>query len=280
MTMTRSRFLPATLFLALLAGLAGCTDTAPASTPASTPASATASVSPRASSAPAAAATTSTPVAWTVPARFRGLEVSQLPVTAKVVALTFDAGANADAVAPIRRTLNDLGVPATFFLTGQWVQRYPVRSARLGREHLIGNHTVSHPDLTTLSDAAVRNQIRAAQASITSATGQDPRRFFRFPYGARDARVIRLANELCYVPFRWTVDTLGWKGTSGGMTAAAVVRRVLAGLRPGEIVLMHVGSHPTDHSRLDADALPTVIKEIRARGYTFVRLSRVMSAAP
>jgi len=47
---------------------------------------------------------------------------------------------------------------------------------------------------------------------------------------------------------------------------------VLGALRPGQIVLMHVGSHPTDHSTLDADALPTVISELRARGYTFVTL--------
>ena len=267
--MTRSRYLPATLLLALLTGLGGCGDTAPASVPA-----------PRPAPSPAAAASTSPPVACAVPARFRGVEVSRLPVTAKVVALTFDAGANADAVASIRHTLGQTGVPATFFLTGQWVRHYPVRAARLGAEQLVGNHTVGHPDLTKLPDAAVRSQILNAQSMITAASHQDPRRFFRFPYGARDARVIRLANSLCYVPFRWTVDTLGWKGTSGGMTARAVVRRVLAGLQPGEIVLMHVGSHPTDHSILDADALPTVIKEIRARGYTFVRLARVMSPAP
>jgi peptidoglycan/xylan/chitin deacetylase (PgdA/CDA1 family) len=280
MTMTRSGTRPATLMLALLAMLAGCTTTSPASTPAAPTETASASVPARVSPSPAAAPTTSARAVCAVPDRFRGIEVSQLPVTAKVVALTFDAGANADAVAPIRRTLIRTGVPATFFLTGQWVQRYPVRSARLGSEHLIGNHTVSHPDLTTLSDAAVRAQISTAQTQITRATGQDPRRFFRFPYGARNARVIGLANQLCYVPFRWTVDTLGWKGTSGGMTAAAVVRRVLAALRPGEIVLMHVGSHPTDHSTLDADALPTIIREVQARGYTFVRLSRVMSPAP
>lgn len=297
MTMKRSRIVLPTLLLALVAGCSSTTPTsapgptAPPSSPASAPSSATtsASVGQRASPTPTPTpSATRTPTAalgaaaaaCVVPDRFRGLEVSTLPVTAKVVALTFDAGANADAVAPIRRTLNETGVPATFFLTGQWVQRYPVRSARLGREHLIGNHTVSHPDLTTLSDAAVRTQIRTAQTMITTATGQDPRRFFRFPYGARDARVIRLANEQCYVPFRWTVDTLGWKGTTGGMSATAVVNRVLAGLRPGEIVLMHVGSHPTDHSTLDADALPRVIREIRARGYTFVRLSRVMSPEP
>jgi peptidoglycan/xylan/chitin deacetylase (PgdA/CDA1 family) len=68
------------------------------------------------------------------------------------------------------------------------------------------------------------------------------------------------------------VDTLGWMGTSGGQSVQTVVNRVLANLRPGEIVLMHVGSHPTDGSTLDADALPTIIAELRQRGYGFVTI--------
>ena len=51
-----------------------------------------------------------------------------------------------------------------------------------------------------------------------------------------------------------------------------VVNRVLGNLRPGEIVLMHVGSHPTDGSTLDADALPTIISELKQRGYGFVTI--------
>jgi peptidoglycan/xylan/chitin deacetylase (PgdA/CDA1 family) len=61
---------------------------------------------------------------------------------------------------------------------------------------------------------------------------------------------------------------------------AKVVARVVAAARPGAIVLMHVGSNPDDGSTLDADALPTIIRKLRAQGYGFVRLSRVMSAAP
>jgi peptidoglycan/xylan/chitin deacetylase (PgdA/CDA1 family) len=206
--------------------------------------------------------------------------VEELPVTDKVVALTFDAGANADGVPAIRRTLHDKLVRATFFLTGSFVKAFPVKSARIGHQYLVGNHSLTHRDLTTVSDHAVRRQVREAERLIRTNTGQDPRRFFRFPYGARTAHTIELVNGLCYVPFRWTVDTLGWKGTSGGMTARKVVDRVLAGASPGGIVLMHVGSNPVDHSTLDADALPAVIEQLRARGYGFVPLSRAMSPAP
>ena len=228
--------------------------------------------------APSPSATSAPPC--TVPAKLAGKDVERLPVKDKLVALTFDAGANADGVPSILKTLHDKGVRATFFLTGSFVKAFPKKSAHIGQDYLVGNHTNTHPDLTTLGDRAVRRQVRDAEKLILAATGQDPRRFFRFPFGARNAHLISLVNGLCYVPFRWTVDTLGWKGTSGGMTAAKVVARVLAGASPGEIVLMHVGSNPNDGSTLDADALPTVISKLRARGYQLVRLSRVMSAAP
>lgn len=55
-----------------------------------------------------------------------------------------------------------------------------------------------------------------------------------------------------------------------------MIDRVLAALQPGEIVLMHVGSHPTDRSTLDADALPRLIDALRARGHTFVTLSALI----
>jgi peptidoglycan/xylan/chitin deacetylase (PgdA/CDA1 family) len=61
---------------------------------------------------------------------------------------------------------------------------------------------------------------------------------------------------------------------------STVVNRVLAAARPGEIVLMHVGSHPTDGSTLDASALPKVISGLRAKGYSFVTLESVLPSAP
>ena len=229
------------------------------------------------------AATTPTPTpapACSVPARLAGREVERLPVQDKVVALTFDAGANSDAVPSILTTLAERRAPATFFLTGRFVEAFPKRSARIGARYLVGNHTNTHPDLTTLTDRQVRRQVRTAEALILAGTGQDPRRFFRFPYGARTQHLVNLLNGLCYVPFRWTVDTLGWKGTSGGQSVRSVVRRVVGGEQPGEVVLMHVGANPDDGSTLDADALPRVITRLRADGYTLVRLSRVLAAAP
>ena len=189
------------------------------------------------------------------------------------MALTFDAGANADGVASILATLQRYHVPATFFLTGNFVRDFPAaaRSIAAAGER-IGDHTVSHPYMTGLADTAVRQQILDAAWQIVLVTGKDPAPLFRFPFGDADARTIAIANQAGYVAVRWTVDTLGWEGSAGHITAAIVASRVLNAARPGEIVLMHVGSNPDDHTTLDADALPQVIAELRAIGYSFVTL--------
>lgn len=207
---------------------------------------------------------------------FLGRHLTTLPTTSKVVALTFDAGANANGVASIMSTLNRYCVPATFFLTGAWSRTFPDQARAIGLRYPVANHTDTHPHLTTLSDSAVRAQVQNGAASILTATRYDPRPMFRFPYGDTNARTLSLVNGLGYVSVWWTVDTLAWKGTSGGQSVNTVVQRVLNTLRPGQIVLMHVGSNPNDGSTLDADALPTIISKLRERGYTFVTVPQFM----
>ena len=214
-----------------------------------------------------------------LPSSLRGAEWSHVPTSQRVVALTFDAGANADGVASILQTLQATDTPATFFFTGRWVDNHPDLARTIARRYPVGNHSVTHPHFTQLTDAQVREEIRGAESAIRRVTGVSSKPFFRFPYGDRDARTIRLVNEEGYGSFRWTVDTLGWQGTSGGMTRTAVVERVVSTLRPGQIVLLHVGSHPTDRSTLDADALPRIIEELRARGYRFITLPEALQLA-
>ncbi len=219
---------------------------------------------------PPPAPSTAAPVA--VPPALRGQDLTVLPTSQPVVALTFDAGANAAALPSILATLAREGVRATFFLTGRWAAANPAGVTAIGAGgHRIGNHSMTHPAFTRLSDAAVREEVLAGQQAILAA-GADPRPLFRFPSGDRDARTIAAVNADGYVAVRWTVDTLGWQGTSGGRSAQEVTDRALAGLRPGEIVLMHIGSNPDDGSTLDADALPDMIAGMRAAGYGFVTL--------
>ncbi len=245
----------------------GTPSSSPAGPATQSPASRPASVSPAPS--PSHPASGQPPVTG----RLAGTDWTDIPTTRHVVALTFDAGANADAVSSILATLRRDGVPATFFLTGNFVTAFPSAARAIAAAgERIGDHTISHPYLTKLSDGAVRREITGAASQIMAVTDQNPAPLFRFPYGDADARTIALANEAGYIPVRWTVDTLGWEGTAGHISASVVAARVLAGLRPGEIVLMHVGSNPDDHTTFDAAALPQVISELRARGYSFVTL--------
>jgi peptidoglycan-N-acetylglucosamine deacetylase len=219
-----------------------------------------------------------TPVAATAtplqpPASLAGAEWTHLPTRDRVVALTFDSGSNDAGVASILATLAAQQVDATFFLTGRFAEAYPADAQRMAAGYAIGNHTYSHPHLPALSDEAVLDEVRLGERAVAAATGRDPHPLFRFPYGDGDSRTLALVHGLGYGGIRWTVDTLGWKGRSAGQSVDTVVQRVIAAAAPGAIVLMHVGA-ADDGSTLDADALPRVIAELRARGYEFATVTR------
>jgi peptidoglycan/xylan/chitin deacetylase (PgdA/CDA1 family) len=202
-----------------------------------------------------------------------GTDWTRIPTTSKVVALTFDAGANAAGLPSIESTLRARNVRATFCLTGTWVRDFAAQANMIIQDgFLAGNHSVTHPYFTQLTDAQVSAEVQGAQQAILRANGADTRPLFRFPFGDVNSRVLADVNGLGYVAVRWTVDSLGWEGTSGGQTVQSVTNRVLAAAQPGEIVLMHLGSNPADGTTLDAAALPAVIDGLRARGYSFVTL--------
>lgn len=210
------------------------------------------------------------------PAALAGRDLEVIPGAGAVVALTFDAGANSAGLPRILQTLAATGVRGTFFLTGNWAAGNPAGVAAIvSGGHRLGNHSMTHPGFTGLPDTAIGDQLAGAEQAIRSGGG-DPRPLFRFPFGERDTRTIATVNAYGYVPVRWTVDTLGWKGSSGGITAQIVADRVLARLQPGEIVLMHIGSNPDDGTTLDADALPGVIERIRQAGYGFTTLDALL----
>lgn len=206
--------------------------------------------------------------------------VTQLPTARPVVALTFDGGAAAQGAPAILAALAAARVRATFFLTGDFVRRYPAIVASIVRAgHVVGNHTATHPRLPSLTAAAQEDEITTAAARIRAAAGVSPQPWFRFPYGAYDDRSLRLVHALGYGAIGWSVDTLGWKGKEAG-TPADIVTRVLRNLRPGEIVLMHLGANPDDGTTYDAAALPDVIAALRAAGYGFVPLTTSIASTP
>jgi peptidoglycan/xylan/chitin deacetylase (PgdA/CDA1 family) len=279
---TRSRLsvLPVVLALSLAFLLPACnTATGNAGPKGQTGSTTTATAVPTTTTPPMTATTvpitpTSVPPpTTTLPGSLYGRVWSHIPTTEHVVALTFDGGANADGLPSILRVLRTSGVPASFFLTGAFARDFPTLARDVATGGFrIGNHSVDHPYFTRLSDSQIRSEVMDAAGIIKTITGTEPSPFFRFPYGDRDARTLSVVNGLGYVAIGWTVDTLGWEGTSGGITVQKVITRVMDSLTPGEIVLMHVGSNPSDRTTLDADALPAIIQSLRSAGYSFVTL--------
>lgn len=197
----------------------------------------------------------------------------RIPTRSRVVAFTFDAGADNAGAPKILRALVKYRATATFFMTGRWAELYPRWARRIAARYPIADHTYNHEDLLGLTLAQVKSEVLMARRAIERATGRALVPLFRFPYGSYDATRLALVNRLGYTAIGWTVDTLGWEGTSMGQSVGSVTAHALAHLQPGEIILMHVGANPQDHSTLDADALPGIIAAIRARGYRFVTLS-------
>jgi peptidoglycan/xylan/chitin deacetylase (PgdA/CDA1 family) len=207
-----------------------------------------------------------------------GTQWSSLPTNDPDVALTFDCGANDGGIRGILSTLKASGVTATFTLTGMFAQTYPQEAKEIASDgYDIGDHTFNHMDMTKMSLGEAQTEVTQGAQVIQSVTGRTPLPIFRFPYGAENQQLVQMVNSLGYGSFLWTVDTLGWEGTrqtsssSGGQTAQTIQAKVLRGLSPGEIILMHCGSAP-DGTTLDADVLPAVISAIEGKGAHFVTL--------
>lgn len=222
---------------------------------------------------------TTTPVGpLPLPPSLVGTQWSSLPTDQPEVALTFDCGANDGGIPAILSALQASDATATFTLTGVFAQTYPQVAQEIATDgYDIADHTYDHMDMTKMSLSAAQTEVTKGAQIIESITGRIPQPIFRFPYGAYNGQLVQMINSLGYGGFAWTIDTLGWEGTtptptsSGGQTVQSVEAKALGALTPGEIILMHCGSAP-DGTTLDAAALPAVIQEIKAKGYHFATL--------
>jgi Polysaccharide deacetylase len=147
-----------------------------ASPPVTSPRGAPTGTAPPARPSPRPSGTSpASPGAQPVTGWLAGKDWTVIPTARRVVALTFDAGANADAVPSILATLRRGGVPATFFLTGKFVRDFPAAARSIAAAGFrIGDHTISHPYLTRLGDAAVRQEILGGAQQISAVTGKNP----------------------------------------------------------------------------------------------------------
>jgi peptidoglycan/xylan/chitin deacetylase (PgdA/CDA1 family) len=214
-----------------------------------------------------------------LPDGYGGRFWSYIPTSRKVAALTFDIGAaNLGGLPKVLRTLRRDHAAATFFLIGAWVNRFKAAARAIVKSGAaIGDLSLTHPHFPRISDASMRDQVLSAQSEISKVTGAQPWPWFRFPFGDHNQHTITVVNSLGFATIGWTVDTLGWEGTSRGITVASIVARVVAARRPGEIVLMHPAA-TTDGSTLDAQALPYIISALRGYGYSFVTINALRPA--
>jgi peptidoglycan/xylan/chitin deacetylase (PgdA/CDA1 family) len=184
------------------------------------------------------------------------------------IALTFDAGGPSDPTSRILDILAKYQVRVTFFVTGDWANQNPDLVRRIhGDGHEIGNHTMHHPDLKTLPNEQVCNELNQAEQVISTLTGVTTRPYYRPPYGSRDGRVRGLAAHLGYRTVYWTVDTLDWQTTA---TPDSITKIVMDHLSNGVIILMHAGS------QVESQTLDGLMTKIEQAGYQIVSLTAVL----
>jgi len=184
------------------------------------------------------------------------------------IALTFDAGGPSAPTAQILDILARHHVHSTFFIMGDWAKLNPALVSRIHNDgHEIGNHTMHHIDLRTLSDVEVCNELNQANQVISGITGVKTQPYYRPPYGGRDNRVRSLAANLGYRTVYWTIDTLDWQSTA---TTDSITKKVMDGLRDGIIVLMHAGSD------VEAQTLDGLMTKIEQQGYQMVTVTEVL----
>jgi len=197
-------------------------------------------------------------------------EVSSVALKQKEIALTFDAGASAEPVDSILKTLAKHQVHVTFFLTGKWCEQNPELVKRIyDAGHEIGNHTYSHKDLRKLDDAGIAEELEKTADLVRELTGNNPAALARPPYGARNTRVLAEMRKDGYVPIYWSLDSLD--AFKAGITSDEIYKRIIDRAKGGDIVLMHCGSKPT------ADALDDMIVSLSDKGYSVVTVTKLIA---
>ncbi len=199
--------------------------------------------------------------------------ISHVTTREPAVAITFDACATKKGKYGFDRDVFEIlkreQVPATIFVSGRWVDTHPDAMAELTGDPLIefGDHSYDHPHMTKLPAARVGEEIDQTEAAL----GRYGRHSvaFRPPFGDWNRRVIALAREK-------NLPTVTWDVVSGDpslkTTTAGEIHAVLAGARPGSIIIFHINGRGWKTH----EALPAILSGLRERGFHFVLLSKLM----
>ncbi len=194
--------------------------------------------------------------------------------TGRDLYLTFDDGPNPEATARILDVLAEERVPAAFFMVGEHIRRFPDLARRVGAGgHEVGNHTDSHVKLHRRGPDRIRTELSTAHRTIVDQVGIAPR-VFRAPHGYRNPFVGVQTRRLGYQTIGWTFGV--WDSDRPG--ADQIRARTRKHLRAGAIILLHDGDGYDPHGdrRQTAEALPGIIQDARALGYTFRPLDTLL----
>lgn len=184
----------------------------------------------------------------------------------KVVALSFDAAWGNEDTQQLIDILNKYKINTTFFVVGDWVDKYPESVKALadnGNE--VMNHSLNHAHFSSLSSDEIVADITACNEKIAAITGVTPT-LFRCPYGEYDDHVVNAVTGMGMTAVQWNIDSLDWKGIS----AEEIQKRVLKNIEPGSIILFHNAAENTP------EALPGIIESLLADGYKIVPISQIL----
>ena len=184
----------------------------------------------------------------------------------KLVSISFDAAWGNEDTQQLIDVLGKYHVKATFFLVGEWVDKYPESVKDLHKAgHEIMNHSNTHAHYPQLSVEQVVEDLNACNDKIEAVTGVRPT-LVRLPYGDYDDNSILAVRSIGMEPIQWDVDSLDWKDLS----APEITKRVTEKVQPGSIVLFHNAAKHTP------EALPGILETLLKDGYTFVPISQLL----
>ncbi|MCI8423487.1 MAG: polysaccharide deacetylase family protein [Lawsonibacter sp.] len=184
----------------------------------------------------------------------------------KLVSISFDAAWGNEDTQQLIDILDQFQVKATFFVVGEWVDKYPESVKALhDAGHEVMNHSNTHAHYPQLSSEEVVADLNACNDKIESVTGVRPT-LVRLPYGDYDDSSVNAVRSIGMEPIQWDVDSLDWKD----LEAPEIVKRVTGKVQPGSIVLFHNAALHTP------EALPTILQTLLQEGYTFVPISQIL----
>lgn len=189
----------------------------------------------------------------------------------KEIYLTFDNGYENGYTGQILDVLKKEKVPATFFVTGHYLESAEDLVIRMVKEgHIVGNHSYYHPDLTQVDDARVKRELEKVKALNYKITGQKQMSYLRPPRGVFSERTLKLAKDEGYAHVLWSLAFVDWQ-TDKQKGWEYSYNNIMKQIHPGAIILLHTVSKD------NADALEKVIKDLKKEGYSFKSLDELFA---